>query len=242
MKLSIIIPAFNESKLLSSTLASVQEARAAVHRAGWSSEVIVCDNNSTDGTADIARAHGADSVVFEPVNQIGRARNAGAAVATGDWFLFIDADSNPSFELLSEMMKQILSGRVLAGGSTVRMNSSDPRARLGAMAWNLISRIGRFIAGSFLFVEAGVFRELGGFDSRFYAGEELDFVRRLWPKVRKAGKKIVIIASAPLLTSDRKLHLYTPLEILRLLVKTVMRPWKTLTNKESCQLWYDGRR
>jgi glycosyltransferase involved in cell wall biosynthesis len=135
MKLSIIIPAFNESKLLPSTLASVREARAAVHRAGWSSEVIVCDNNSTDATAQIARANGADAVVFEAVNQIGRARNAGAAVATGDWFLFIDADSNPSYGLLSAMMDEILSGRVLAGGSTVTMNSLDPRAKLGALAW-----------------------------------------------------------------------------------------------------------
>ena len=242
MKLSIIIPAFNESKLLPSTLASVREAREAVHRAGWSSEVIVCDNNSTDATPHIARANGADAVVFEAVNQIGRARNAGAAVATGDWFLFIDADSNPSYGLLSAMMDEILSGRVLAGGSTVTMNSIDPRAKLGAMAWNMISRLGRLIAGSFLFVEAGVFRELGGFDCRFYAGEELDFVRRLRLAVRRAGKGIVIIDSAPLLTSDRKLHLYTPLEILKLLVRTALRPWKTLTDKESCELWYDGRR
>lgn len=242
MKLSIIIPAFNESKLLPSTLASVREARVAVHRAGWSSEVIVCDNNSTDATPHIARANGADAVVFEAVNQIGRARNAGAAVATGDWFLFIDADSNPSYGLLSATMDEILSGRVLAGGSTVTMNSIDPRAKLGAMAWNMISRLGRLIAGSFLFVEAGVFRELGGFDCRFYAGEELDFVRRLRPAVRRAGKGIVIIHSAPLLTSDRKLHLYTPFEILKLLVRTALRPWKTLTDKESCELWYDGRR
>jgi glycosyltransferase involved in cell wall biosynthesis len=242
MKLSIIIPAFNESKLLASTLASVREAREAVHRAGWSSEVIVCDNNSTDGTAEIARANGADAVVFEPVNQIGRARNAGAAAATGHWFLFIDADSNPSYGLLSAMMDEILSGRVLAGGSTVTMNSMDPRARLGATAWNMVSRLGRLIAGSFLFVEAGVFRELGGFDCRFYAGEELDFVKRLRPAARRSGKKIVIIASAPLLTSDRKLHLYSPFEILSLLVRAAFRPWKTLTDKRSCELWYDGRR
>ncbi len=242
MKLSIIIPAFNEAKLLPATLASVRDAREAVRQAGWSSEVIVCDNNSTDATAHIARSNGADAVVFESVNQIGRARNAGAAVATGDWFLFIDADSNPSYGLLSAMMNEILSGRVLAGGSTVGMNSMDPRARLGALAWNMISRIGKFIAGSFLFVEAGIFRELGGFDCRFYAGEELDFVRRLRPLVRRAGKGIVIITGAPLLTSDRKLHLYTPFEILRLLLRTVFRPWKTLTDKESCGLWYDGRR
>jgi glycosyltransferase involved in cell wall biosynthesis len=47
---------------------------SAVDALGWSSELIVCDNNSSDRTAGIARAAGA-TVVFEPVNQISRARN-----------------------------------------------------------------------------------------------------------------------------------------------------------------------
>lgn len=242
MKLSIIIPAFNESKLLPDTLNAVRKARAAVHSAGWSSELIVCDNNSTDGTGEIARAHGVDVVVFEPVNQIGRARNTGASVATGDWFLFIDADSTPSVQLFSEMMREIQSGRVLAGGSTVKMDSQDLRARMGASIWNVLSRIGKWIAGSFLFVQAGVFRELGGFDCQYYAGEELDFVKRLRPLVHRMGKKIVILGSAPLLTSARKLDLYSPREIWALLMKAMIRPTLTLTDKKACQLWYDGRR
>ena len=84
MKISIIIPAYNEEKLIGGTLAKIATACRTFDEQGCGYEVIVCDNNSTDRTAQLARDAGA-SVVFEPVNQIGRARNCGAAAATGDW-------------------------------------------------------------------------------------------------------------------------------------------------------------
>jgi len=49
-------------------------------------------------------------VVFEPHNQISRARNRGAAAATGQWLLFVDADSTPSPELLADLREAIDSG------------------------------------------------------------------------------------------------------------------------------------
>ena len=77
VKISVIVPAFNEEKLIGETLRTIQEAMRAFARAGWETELVVCDNNSTDRTAELARAAGA-VVVFEPVNQIARARNKGA--------------------------------------------------------------------------------------------------------------------------------------------------------------------
>ena len=77
MRVSVVIPAFNEEKLLPATLAAVRAAAGAFADRGWSWECVVCDNNPTDCTAELARAAGA-TVVFEPVNQIGRARDAGA--------------------------------------------------------------------------------------------------------------------------------------------------------------------
>ena len=105
MNLSVIIPAFNEERLIGETLRQVKAAVAVFSRRAWQTEIIVCDNNSTDGTAALARAAGAQ-VVFEPVNQIARARNCGAAAATGDWLVFIDADSHPSAELLAEALRR----------------------------------------------------------------------------------------------------------------------------------------
>src|SRR5512134_4122720 len=101
MKISVGVPAFNEERLLTETLPNIRAAMDAFDRRGWASELIVCDNNSTDRTAEIARAAGA-RVVFEPVNQISRARNRGAAEAGGDWIFFVDADSLPSVELFSD--------------------------------------------------------------------------------------------------------------------------------------------
>ena len=92
MKLSIIIPAFNEESLITHCLNSLFDAINTQTSPEFSYEVIVVDNNSTDNTAKIAQQAGAQ-VVFEPINQIGRARNAGAAVATGDWLLFVEADT-----------------------------------------------------------------------------------------------------------------------------------------------------
>jgi glycosyltransferase involved in cell wall biosynthesis len=100
VKISVVIPAFNEEKLITATLRSVQEAGAAFGALGWELQMVVCDNNSTDGTAGRARAAGA-RVVFEPVNQIARARNTGAAAADGEWLMFLDADSRPARELFA---------------------------------------------------------------------------------------------------------------------------------------------
>ncbi|SVB04977.1 uncharacterized protein METZ01_LOCUS157831, partial [marine metagenome] len=93
--ISIAIPAFNEEKLLPTTLAAVAEAGEAFVERGWEMEVVVCDNNSTDATAEIARGAGA-RVVFEEHNQISRARNAAGNAAKGEWIIFIDGDSAPS--------------------------------------------------------------------------------------------------------------------------------------------------
>src|SRR5688572_28799238 len=120
LKISVIVPAFNEEKLIAATLGCIRAAAAAFTQLGWETELVVCDNNSTDRTADLARAAGA-KVVFEPVNQIGRARNAGAAGASGGWFIFVDADSHPSRALFASVAETIQSRHCLAGGSTVKL-------------------------------------------------------------------------------------------------------------------------
>ena len=59
MKRSVIIPAFNEEKLLPGVLAQAFAALGAHAAPDWFAEVILCDNNSTDRTAALARAAGA---------------------------------------------------------------------------------------------------------------------------------------------------------------------------------------
>jgi glycosyltransferase involved in cell wall biosynthesis len=241
MKISVVVPAFNEERLMPGSLRSVRAAMEAFDRHGWTSELIVCDNNSTDRTAEIARAAEA-RVVFEPVNQIGRARNTGAASAGGDWIFFVDADSNPTAELFSEAADAIRAGRCLAGGSTVTYKDPPPGVALVAGIWNAVSRITRWAAGSFIFCEAAAFRETGGFSEELFAGEEIDLFRRLKRRARRDRRTIVILHRHPLLTSDRKLRLYGWREMFRFMWKTVVSRGRTLRSRQDCFAWYDGER
>lgn len=241
MKISVVVPAFNEERGLAACLRSIREAMTAFDEAGWSSELIVCDNNSTDRTAAIAREHGAD-VVFEPVNQISRARNAGAARASGDWLVFVDADSHPTRELFADMARLIAHGRCLAGGSTVRLDASDVPSMLVIGGWNAISRLMRWAAGSFIFCEASAFRAAGGFSLELYAAEEIDLFRRLKRLARRRGRTVEILQDHPLQTSARKKDLYTVREHLAFMLKTIVRGGRTLRSPDECYQWYDGRR
>ena len=241
MKISVVVPAFNEEKFIARALRKIRAATDAFSALGWESEIIVCDNNSTDRTAEIAKGAGAQ-VVFEPVNQIGRARNAGAARARGDWIFFVDADSYPSVELFLDAADSLGSGRCLAGGSTVRYEDPHPSVALLTGVWNAVSRINKWAAGSFIFCEAAAFRETGGFSEELYAGEEIDLFRRLKRLARRDRRTVVILHRHPLRTSDRKLRLYGWRDFFWFMVKTIVSRGRTLRSRQDCFAWYDGRR
>ena len=241
MRISVIVPAFNEAWHLASTLDHIRTSSAAFERAGWAVELIVCDNNSTDATAAIAAAAGAH-VIFEPINQISRARNAGASAASGDWLIFVDADSHPSAELFEAVAAQIRGGRCLAGGSTITFGTRQVSVRLAAWAWNTCSRVTRWAAGSFIFCERAAFLAAGGFSLSLFAAEEIDLFRRLKRRARTEHRTIVILRAHPLWTSDRKARLYSLREWATFMRRTILARGATLRSAGQCYAWYDGRR
>jgi len=83
--LSIVVPTLDEAAIIAATLQALAPLRA---RGG---EIIVVDGGSRDGTAALARPF-ADRVIAGPRNR-GAAMNAGAALCTGDVFLFLHADT-----------------------------------------------------------------------------------------------------------------------------------------------------
>ncbi|MBU6399261.1 MAG: glycosyltransferase [Verrucomicrobia bacterium] len=241
MKISVVVPAYNEEKLIAASLRSIQAALPAFTRLGWETEIIVCDNNSSDRTADLARTGGA-RVVSEPVNQISRARNTGAAAAEGDWLIFIDADSYPSVELFGDIAAKIQTGGCIGGGATVRLDEAEFWGRVLMRFWNGISRARRWMAGSCIFCEAAAFRQLGGFSVELFASEEIDFSQRLKRLARQTHRRVIILDRHSLVTSARKMRLYSRGEYIRFLAHTVLTGGRTLRKRSACVPWYDGRR
>ncbi len=241
MLISIVIPAFNEAANLEETLHSIKQAAQTFLHRGWGFEYIVCDNNSNDGTSRIAEALGA-RVVFEPINQISRARNKGASIAKGEWLIFIDADSRPSSELMNRVALEIEGRTTVGGGATVLMESNRLWFRFCVSMWNLTSLICCWAAGSFIFCRKDAFDSLGGFSEELYAAEEINFSRRLKKWARPKSLKFKIIRGYPLWSSSRKDSLYTTSEWMRFFRKAIFSPMKTLKQRQDCQPWYDGRR
>ena len=230
-ELSVVIPAFNEATALPGTLDAVRAALAPLPVPG---EVIVVDNRSTDGTAEVARSHGADAVVHEPINQIARARNAGAASATGAMLVFVDADTHPSAELLRASVDAMKNGAV-GGGAVVafdRRVGLMPRALL--WTWNTLSRNRRWAAGCYVFATRAAFDAVGGFGARDFAGEEVAFSQRLrrWAGRREA---FVILESPSVVTSARKIHRWP--KVLPVILLMGLIPW-TRRLRRLCGWWY----
>lgn len=91
MKFSIVIPALNEAKVIKRTIQHI--LRLSTPREDY--EIIVVDNRSTDGTARIAKAAGADIVLSEKVAGTNFARQRGVEVSHGKIIAFLDADCQP---------------------------------------------------------------------------------------------------------------------------------------------------
>lgn len=241
MQLSIVIPAFNEERLIERCLRSVAASLAAHATADLTSEIIVVDNNSTDNTAHLAGLAGA-RVLFEPINQIGRARNAGAAQATGDWLLFLDADSVLGPELLADILLVIESGKCVGCGSTLSMRGLPWWADGILRLWTGLSVGLGWAAGALLVCRRDAFRDIGGFDQEIYALEEVRLSAQLRRWGRQRGLRFVILTKHPLETSPRKVELYSNREIAAQILRVLFRRRRTLQDKRQLSVWYDGRR
>ena len=241
VKLAILIPAYNEEKHLAACLQSVKDALAACARQGLSAEVVVCDNASTDKTAEIARAGGAE-VVFEPVRQIGRSRNAAAAACDADWLLFIDADSQLEPRTLEGMLGAAFGGRCVGGGCLVDFDRTPWQWALVRDFWNLLSWTFGLAAGSFLFCRADAFRAVGGFSQELYAAEEVELSGKLkrWGRARRLG--FVILPGCRHVSSGRKFELYSWREYFRMILGALFSPRSFLKDPRKLPAHYDGRR
>lgn len=243
MLLSVIIPAFNEEKVLGKTLDRIRSALEANGDLDFTWEIIVCDNNSDDRTAEFARERGA-VVVSEPENQISKARNAGANKAQGEWFLFIDADSYPLPALIRETIQLTEAVDVIGCSSTIKVVGGPLWYRFRLESHNMEMRLFKSCVGVYLLCEADAFRSIGGFSSELFALEELEFAKRLKAYGRKGDRRFKVLHRHPVITSGRKGALHSK----RTIAKSVcLALWSLISrrpikSKNSLPYWYENKR
>ncbi|MEM6884177.1 MAG: glycosyltransferase [Verrucomicrobiota bacterium] len=236
-EISFVLPAYNEAQELPLTLTCLhQAARCQYH---FNYEVVVCDNDSNDGTAQVAKAHDAH-VVHEAERQISRARNAGASAANGQWLIFLDADTRINQILMASVLRKIRSGCYGLIGSQVKFDIEelDWFPLLVINAWNQVSVISNCAAGSFIACPHQAFRDIGGFHLDFFAGEEIDFSLRMLRWGRKHGLKPFIESQASVITSGRKIRGKSTWDMVRQLA--ILFPG-ALSSKAACDFWYDDK-
>lgn len=202
LDLSVVVPAWNEAASLGETLRLIREALRANEDGGLEWELIVCDNASTDDTASIARAAGA-RVAFEPERGIARARNTGAGAARGEWLLFIDADTYPPPELVSDVRAIVGQGHLVGCGALMKPVGGAWWVRLLIWRHNLALWLFGFSPGVFLLCQHDAFRHIGGFNAELPAFEELGFVWRLRRYGLFRGLQFRVLWRHPVLTSAR---------------------------------------
>jgi len=231
---SIIIPAHNEEKWLARTLPYLKQSMGMSEVSG---EVIVVDNNSTDGTARVARRHNT-RIVFEPVNQISRARNTGASIAKGRYLIFLDADTFLSPVLLKTALHHLYSARCCGGGCLVDFDKPiSAISRKILDLWNWVSGTFNVAAGCFIYCLRDGFETIGGFSEKVYAGEEIWFSHELrsWGNTR--NMRFQMISSHRIITSCRKLDWFSPLQLALSAVVLITFPF-SVRFRRLCSHWY----
>ncbi len=241
IKISLIIPAHNESKLLPRLLDTVDVARE--HLAGGRDgvEVIVADNASTDDTAEIAANRGC-TVVPVTKRSIAAARNGGANVASGDILCFIDADSRIDPESFNAISMTLGRTDVIGGVTGSRLE----RWSLGIALTYAVVRPLTLLAnvdGGVYFCRSADFTAVGGYDENRPIGEDVAFMMALRQLGKERKQRLIHLKSVKAIVSTRKFDRHGDwffLKMMPTLMHAVVRP--SVGKSVAERYWYtDGR-
>lgn len=186
MKLSVVVPTFNEEAVIADTL-----RRAVVALAPH--ELIVADGCSTDDTAARARPHA--NVLALPMTR-GAALNHAAAIATGDVLLFLHADTLLPMGAAAAIATALQDAHVIGGAFRLRFDHPGRIAALVAFNVNLRSSLlNTFFGDQAMFVRRDVFARIDGFKD-WSVMEDLEILSRLRRHGRLALLGQEVITSA----------------------------------------------
>jgi glycosyltransferase involved in cell wall biosynthesis len=185
IKISVIIPAFNEEKFLGNCLLSLKEQDFKDF------EIIVVDNNSTDKTVEIAKKFGV-ILVSEKNQGVAFARNKGAKIAKGKILVFTDADTILPKNWLSRIKEEFEKDKeLIAFGGSCQFYSGPISARLASkFLLKPFLFLDKFFSGGFnlmgcnMAMKREAFLKVGGFNEKLKLNEDVEISYRL----REIGK------------------------------------------------------
>ncbi len=194
--LSIIIPTFNEEKLLPDLLESIKRQK------GVNYEIIVADNKSSDQTRKIAKAYGARVI---PGGMPAQARNNGAKKAKGEILIFLDADVIlPAKDFLRRCVAEFKKRDLQIATCVIRPISEKMIDEVLHKAVNLFikasCKIVPHIPGCCIIVDKSIHRGINGFNEELKLSEDHDYAQRA-TQLGKFG----ILKSYPVFVSVRRL-------------------------------------
>lgn len=171
--ISVIIPAFNAERFLAETIESLLAQTLPPM------EIVLVDDGSTDGTAEVARRFGSRvNYQLRPHSGIAATRNHGLSVARGEWIAFLDADDVwlpdklqlQAARLLAEPHLQYVTAQteIFLEPGCERPPNYHPSYLEGKQFGLLSSFLGR----------KAVFETVGKFDTQFICAEDMDWFAR----------------------------------------------------------------
>jgi len=192
MKLSFIIPAYNEEVYIGQCLKSLLEV---LKQKNYPAEIIVINNASTDATKKIASSFPGVKVVDEFKKGLTRARQKGLETATGDWLAYLDADTRMSAHWIDIMEQAFRDNKKMVCLSGPYRYYDTPtwwhKFVLEAI-WKISAPltyffVGYMVLGGNFVAKKKALIAMGGFDTtiEFY-GEDTDIARR----ISKFGKSV----------------------------------------------------
>ncbi len=211
VKLSIVIPAYNEEERIDDCLKSIiAESKGK----NYDMEIVVVNNASTDKTKEVVLTFPGVKLVDEPDKGLVKARRAGFLASTGELVANVDADTRMTPGWLDKVFSEFAQNKKLVGLSGPFIYYDLPKkvnflVRVYYYFAFIIYVLNRYILGVGSMLQGGNFivkrkamEEIGGFNSDFdFWGEDADVARRLV----KAGE-VKFTFDLPIYASGRRLE------------------------------------
>jgi glycosyltransferase involved in cell wall biosynthesis len=201
--LSVIIPAYNEEKILPRCLKALQNQTYPKDNY----EIIVVDNDSQDETMAIAKEHGVRVLHYTDKHIVAAVRNYGVAHAHGAVFVFVDADSVVTPDYLEKVIFELENTKYVAVAGEALPLDNKPYIKIMFRLYHYILLINQLFGvvipwGFSLAIRKPAFIALGGFDENLSTYDDATMGLRIQKKFGK--RSIFYTGRLQVFTSARK--------------------------------------